>query len=424
MIQKTNPLKKIFPLLMWTTAAIFYFYEFFLQVSPSVMTKDLMSVFAIDAAGLGMLTSLYFYSYAVMQIPAGIMLDRFGAKRLLTVAALTCAAGSITFASTHIFAIACVGRLMIGFGSSFAAISCLYIASTWLPLRWFSFLTGLLITIGMTGAICGQTPLTLLVAKLGWQESMIFLGILGIAIAIILGIIVRDRKPISAKEFEQRETNLFQSLKQLIKKPQNWICASYASLMYTPTLALGALWGIDFVACKYQIPHSSAAGITSMMFLGFIIGAPLFGWLSDRFKRRKPFLYINTIGSLISISIAIYFPASYSIHFAAMSFLSFGFFSSGFIIAFSVIRETNSPSITGGAMGFMNAMNMAGGAIVPPIIGVILDIYSLHHSLSLQHFSLTGYKISLAILPAIIFTSLILLFFIKETYARPFTQTK
>ncbi len=135
--------------IVWSLSCGFYFYEFLLQVSPSVMSHELMRDFGVTSQTLGILSGVYFYSYAFMQLPGGMMMDYFGPRRLLTIATLTCALSTIAFGYTENFYAACSARLMIGFGSAFAAIGAMKLAAVWFPSNKFAFLTGLMVTIGM-----------------------------------------------------------------------------------------------------------------------------------------------------------------------------------------------------------------------------------------------------------------------------------
>ena len=123
------------PWVIWGLGALFYSYEFFLQVSPGVMAHDLMHTFKVNATQLGNLGALYFYAYAMMQIPVGVLLDSLGPRRLLTIAIIICACGAIFFGSAHTFWVAGTGRFLTGLGSAFAAVGCLHLAATGYPLN-------------------------------------------------------------------------------------------------------------------------------------------------------------------------------------------------------------------------------------------------------------------------------------------------
>ena len=421
--KKYHPL---FPWFMWALCALFYCYEFFLQASMGVMVPDLMKAFSATGTQIGNLSSLYFYAYASMQIPVGILLDNLGAKRLLTIAAATCALGSLIFGSAHTFGIAAIGRILIGFGSAFAAIGCFNIAATWLPLKRFALLTGLMLTIGMLGAVGAQKPAALLVDSIGWRHAMLSFSVVGLIIATALYFTVRDKKIISTAtdRADKSAVGLFNCLVQVVRSKQTWITAVYGGLMYLPTATIGTLWGVSFLMQSQQLTKPSAAGLVSMCFIGWAIGAPFFGWLSDRIGLRKTPMIIGSIGTLISITAVIYMPnlpthASTILTIGCLLF-TFGFFTSGFLPVFSVVREINRPENNATSLGFTNMFNMIGGAMALPLVGLLLDIsWKGAMQGNIRFYSLTNYHHALAVVPICVGLSLLLLPFIKETYCKP-----
>lgn len=282
-------IKPYFPWLIWGLATLFYAYEFFLQVSPSVMVPDLMAAFKVNAATLGNLAALYFYAYAIMQIPAGIFLDTFGPRKLLTVAVATCICGVLLFASAHSLWHAQIGRLLIGFGSSFATIGSFKLASSWFSPNRFAFISGLTVMIGMLGAIFGGAPLAILVDHVGWRASLVLFGIIGIVLCALIWLIVRDC-PMSAttststiKKTNQylQQDKLISSLSSIFKKKQNWLTAIYGGLIFAPTSAFAALWGVPYLMADHHLSNPIAASAISMIFLGWAFGSPFWGWFSD-----------------------------------------------------------------------------------------------------------------------------------------------
>src|SRR3990167_5433123 len=232
-LRKTNSnktsTKTYLPWLVWGLGCLFYFYEFLLQVSPGVMSNELMRDFSLTSQTLGILSGIYFYSYTPMQIPGGVLMDRFGPHRLLTLATTVCALGTLAFGMTDSFVTACIARLMIGFGSAFAAVGAMKLAANWFSTQRFAFMTGLTVTIGMLGAIGGEGPLALFVDYFGWRESMEILGFLGFIIALLIFLIAKDA-PDHLKINHTHlleEAPLMTSLAKLLKNKQLWLVASY-----------------------------------------------------------------------------------------------------------------------------------------------------------------------------------------------------
>ncbi len=404
--------------LVWGLAVLFYCYEFLLQVSPGVMVSDLMRDFNLNAAQVGNLSALYIYIYAGMQIPVGILIDRFGPRRLLTFAAAICAIGSCLFGSAHHLIIAGLGRILIGLGSAFAAISCLKLAANWFPLNRFALLTGLTVMVGMLGAINGQAPLALLIEHLSWRDSMYVLGLAGLILTGLIYLIVRDSPTqLTAKpEASVKKPRLWQGLKYIFGNKQTWIASIYGGLIYAPTTAFAGLWGVPFLMSAYHISRPAAAGMISFIFIGWVIGSPFWGWFSDRLQRRKPPLIIAAIGALCTMSCIIYL-VNLPLLSMNVLLLAFGFFSGGFLPVFSIVKEINPPQYNATALGFVNTLNMVGGALAQPFIGYILDFYwSGQIENGARAYQVANFHIALLIIPVMLVIALLLLPFIKETH--------
>lgn len=415
----------LLPWVVWGLGCLFYFYEFLLQVSPSVMGNELMQSFSTDGAALGILAGAYFYSYAGMQIPVGILVDRYGPHRLLFLAALICAFGSIGFGLTNSFLMATVARFFIGFGSAFAVIGTMKLAANWFPSDRFALLTGLMVTIGMLGAIGGESPLALFIHHYGWRESMLFLGVAGLGIAALIYFFAQDRPQHKSNTTltSSPPLNLWTTLKCALVNRQLWVVAFYGGLMYMPTPTLCGLWGVPFLTHKFGIDRPLAAAMISTIFIGWAIGSPIWGWISDRVGKRLPPMYIGTIGAILSFAILLYYP-SLSLKTATALLFIFGLFSSGFLPGFSIAREVSEDAYCATSLSFMNMMNMVGVALAQPLIGRLLDsswsgamengvrVYTLANFESALTFLLVGMVIALVLLP-----------FIKETHCRPTQAT-
>lgn len=413
--------RSIIPWIVWGLGCLFYFYECLLQVSPSVMSSELMRDFSVTSQTLGILSGIYFYSYAAMQLPGGVLMDYFGPHRLLTIATTICAVSTIAFGLTDNFFMACVARLMIGFGSAFAAVGSMKLAANWFPAQRFALLTGMMVTIGMLGAIGGEAPLALLIDSFGWRQSMIFMGIVGLFLALLILLIAKDSPTSKMPQHTNHaipEEPLLSSFLTLIKNRQLWLVAAYGGLMYMATPVFCGLWGVPFLMLKMNLAKATAANYISLVFVGWAIASPLWGIFSNRIGLRKPPMYIASIGALITSLVFIYAPIQSSWVMQLFLF-SFGIASAGFLPAFAVAKELCSKRYVATGLSFMNMMNMVGIALAQPIIGFILDRLwqgEIHEKIRI--YPLEAYHIALALLPAGILLSLLILPRIKETHCQ------
>lgn len=416
--QQEQYVKSLMPWLMWGLGAIFYCYETLLQVSPSVMVSDLMKAFSANGAQLGLLAAVYFYSYSSVQIPVGILLDRFGPRRLLTTATLICGSGALIFSFAHVLFVAVIGRLLIGLGSAFAAVGCMHLCATWLPLRYFASLTGVMVTMGMLGAICGQAPVSFMVAHFGWRETLFIFGMVGIVLSLTIWCIVRDNKLYHQAESVDKSIKLFSGLKQILTNKQNLIVAAYGAFMFAPTTTFGGLWGVPYLMASYHLDRHLAATLVSLLFIGWVVGSPLFGLISDRIGKRKPSMILGSYGALITLCVILFLPNLPLVLLGSVLF-GFGFFSSGFLPSFSIIREINPHKLNATSIGFMNTFNMLTGAILQPLVGLLLDLtWKGTMSNGIREYSVSNFHAGLILLPIGLLIALIILPFIKETFCK------
>jgi sugar phosphate permease len=400
--------------IIWAVAALYYSYEFFLRISPTVMVPDLMQAFKVDAAALGILSACYYYAYASMQIPVGMLLDRFGIRRLLTVAALLVAGGCFAFAYTTSLWVAEVARIFMGLGSAFAFISCVKLARAWFTHTWLAVVIGLTNTLGVMGAIFGEAPLAHFVLTMGWRETLWIAGGVGLTLALLISLIVRNA-PKNNNLIHKKAVvpEFWQGLKCVVSKPSNWLVGIFAGLMVAPISAFTELWSVPFLMQVQHVSRVDAALLSTIMFIGIACGGPVHGWLSGRFKSRLPVLRGGAIGALVCLIIILYIQIPSEIILICL-LLFFGFFTSSMLLCFAINSENNPLWATGVAVGFTNMLVMAGGAVFQPLVGYLLDVYAGVKPLQVvTQFSTHDFQLALTILPICLLCAVILVHFIK-----------
>ncbi len=418
MLQQKSKMS-VLPWVICALAALFYCYEYFLRISPSVFTDDLMNTYGLGGAALGNLVAFYYYAYTPMQLPVGLLMDRYGPRALLTLASLLCAIGSFLFAATQIVLIAQMGRFLVGFGSSFAFVGVLKLASIWLKRENFGFVVGLATTLGMVGAMVGQNALARLVKTFGWQQVTYASAVFGVVLALILWGMIRNgdtREVIVSKPvFFSR---IFKDLFVALQNRQIWLAGIVGGLLYIPTSVFAELWGVPYLEQAQGFSVSDAAGAISMIFLGWAIGGPLIGAISDRLRRRKlPII----LGSFVAAGLMtlFLFTDHMSQTMICITLLIFGIFSSAENITFAIARESCSDSIAGTAVAVNNFLVMLGGMLLQPLVGKMLDV-KWNGVMENGHrvFTNADYQHALLVLPVGLLLAGIMTFFIRETYAK------
>lgn len=401
---------------IWVLAALFYFYEFILRVSPSVMVPELMQSFGITASAVGVLSAFYLYAYAPMQLPVGLLMDRFGVKKILSIASICCGLGAILFSISQDLAVASLGRLLIGGSSAFAFIAMVYVTSHWFPVRKRAFLIGLANSVAMLGASAGTGPLTTLVQNIGWRSTIGFFGGFGIILGILVYFILRkDRRDSRIeKETAEKEASLLSTLKQVTSKRNSWINAFVGLFFYITTTAFAGLWGISFVQAAYGVSKEVAGYAMSMVFAGWLVGGPLVGLFSDMIGKRKTPIRFGIIGALLCLIPVIYFPAIPIFAVYVLLFLV-GVFSSAELLNFTLAIELNSPRAKATAAAFTNFIISCGDALVQPLVGFLLDLnWDGTKQDGIPFYKTVDYQIALSCLPIALVLGFLLLFFIKE----------
>jgi MFS family permease len=403
----------LLPWIFWGVAASFYLYEFFARVAPSVMSQTLQHDFDMSASELGFVMGLYYLAYAPMQLVVGIALDRFGSKRLLSSAAIIAGLGCLTFAIAHTTAVAGLGRIMLGIGSSFAYVGAVYVATVWFPRRRLALIMGMTAALGTLGAALGQAPLEVAVQEYGWRSAMYTAALGGLFIALMIWFIVPKRPDwfLKLAALEQRVTKvtMFAGLREVVSDGQTWLVSIISLLLYVPISTFGALWGDAYIKTSCGVSSETAAWAMTMMFLGFAVGGPLLGWVSDKYSTRRMPMLLG--GGLCAASISMLLFASIFPFWITVVFLIFtGFFAGAQVITFATAVEQHANYCKATAVAFVNFFVMLGGFLLQPVFGAVLDVTSNSDS-----YTPADYRIALILLPLCLTLGTILCKWLHET---------
>lgn len=392
----------------WSIAALFYAYEFIHRVVPSILTEELREAFSVNEHQLGIIGAMYFYAYAAFQLPAGILVDRYGAKRLLVIASAVLTLGSFLFTTTSSSGLAQVSRFMIGAGSAFAFVGCLKIGAQWLAMSSFPLVVGLTNLCGTFGALLGGTPLSYLIKQIGWREALMEVSFAGVFITLLLWFFLQDKK--SSSRNESTTYGLLTGLALVMKTPQSWLIAIYGALLVAPIVALPEMWGVEFLKVAYDISATQASAITHTIFVGTAVGGPLIGWAASYISDKAHFMMISTLGALILLLAFIYwnqlpFANLYTILFC------YGVLTANMLLCFSLMTKLHPNWAQGAAIGFTNMVIMASGGLTQHSIGWLLNKLRSQH---LGIYLVEDYHIALSVLPICLLFAICITLFIKQ----------
>ncbi len=378
-----------------------------------------MKTFRVNAAGFGVISSFYFYAYAPMQLPAGLLFDRYGPRKLMTYALILCAIGSFFFASTDSLFTAAIGRFIIGIASAFSFIGVLVLISRWFPPQQFALFAGIAQLMSSVGAIFGEMPLAYLMTHVGWRNASFILAIIGLILAGLIWLIIRDYPHrTQLRTNKQREFIAeWHRLVNVCKHSYTWITGAYAFSIWTPIAVFAALWGVPYLQQKYAISIITASGMCTMIWLGIGIGSPLLGWVSDHCNSRRLALGVSSLFGLIASIALLYIPVlTFSWMYLVLFLLGLG--AGGQTVSFAVVKDNNPPELVGTASGFNNLSVLIGGAVFQPLVGFVLEhggTLSLNNGLHV--YPIERYNKALSVMPFCFLLSLIIvLFFLKESY--------
>jgi sugar phosphate permease len=362
--------------------ALLYFFSYFHRIAPVVVAGDLMRAFAVSAAALGGLSAVYPYCFAAMALPGGSLADTLGPRRTLTLGALTMSAGSMLFGTAHTFGLAFLGRLLVGLGASVILIASLRLAAEWFRTDEFATVSGGSQSVGSLGALVGTTPLALLVEEVGWRLSFVGIGGVTLLLAGACFLVVRDRpEQLGLPALEASHRSPTPSLRATLagippvaRNPRTWTAALTSSGVYGAFVAFFGLWGVPYLTQVHGMPRVGASNLVALGAGGLLVGAPLFGWLSDRVleRRRAPLIVAAALYAAAWAALVVPAGGPPAAWLGPLCFL-LGFGSGAVVIVFACLREVNDPRHVGVALGFHNLPVFLAFALMQWLTGVVLD---------------------------------------------------
>lgn len=413
----------LWPVVIGIVASLPYIYEYLLRVMPAAMTKGLLVSFDIQAVGLGTLGAAYFWGYAAMQVPVGMLLDKYGARRLLAIGMLLAALATWLFGFTTHFSVAVLSRVMVGAVVAFGYLGALRIGSRWFPDKRFALYAGLVQLLGCVGAILGGAPVAAISDHVHWRVAAYLIAGLGVILAVIIYVVLRDQP----SKQQQLSLGLRQitehdqlALGLVFKNPQTWWVALYGFAIWAPITIFPSLWGVPFLETLYQINAVKATSMIASVWVGVAFGGPLLGWLSNHIhNRRLPMIVSAIVALLTSLMIILAAPWLSKGMMIILLFL-FGMAGSAQALCFGLVLDLQRREAIATASGFTNMAVILGGVILQPAVGFVLNHLwdgSLLHGV--PAYSVHAYQMGLLMMPLCsVLAWVTVQFFIKPTYAK------
>lgn len=410
--------KKIAPFVICILGSFFYIYDYFLAVSPSVMTGELLTSFDLTAGSLGTMLAVFFLASTFFQIPAGVLLDRFGARALLSLAVLISGVGTLWFGLAHAPWEIGGARLLMGIGSPFAFLGALFLASRWFAHKYFAFIAGLVQVGAAAGCIIGGGPLAALVNIFGWRESMIDIGFVTLILSLLFWLVLRDGTPqvkVAPHYHNQRLLDVF-------KIKSVWWIAVVGFATWITVTGVGALWGVPYLMGVYNLTNEAAGYLYVLLWLGLGLGSPLIGWWSDRLKKRKlPFYVCFTVGILAGILFML--APSLPLWLICVVLFLLGFTASLQSLTFGIAKDLIPHKHFVAASGLINLAAVFTGVVSQPLIGYLVDWHARTRSVVTHTYAVSDYQLGFIVVPLILLLGLVVTYFcLPETHCKPVYQ--
>ena len=391
----------------WLITAVYYFYQYALRSAPAVMMPQLSDAFGLDALGVASMVGLFYYGYSPFSLVAGAAMDGLGPRKVVPLGAAAVGAGALLFATGNREA-ASVGRLLQGAGGVFALVGAAYIATTNFPASRAATLIGATQMFGMAGGSAGQFVVGPLIAGgIAWTTFWVGMGLFGLLMSVALFFLLPAGAP-SRRSGDWIPAALV-AMGRVFRNPQSILCGVVAGLLFIPTTIFDMIWGVRYLQEARGLDYASAVIRSATVPLGWIIGCPLLGFLSDRIGRRKPVIVSGGVVLFACLSWILYGPADvfppYVLGIVA------GLASGAAMLPYTVIKEANPPEVSGTSTGVVNFLNFTFSALLGPVFAWLLAaVRGAGASMTAEHYQAAFQPLLYGVALSIVLTLLL-----KET---------
>lgn len=402
---------------VWTILALMYIFVTFHRMATGVVRADLQETFGIGAAQFANIGSMYFYAYFIMQIPSGILADKLGPKKTVTIFSILAAIGSVIFGLAPTLTIAYIGRFLVGIGVSVVFICLIKIQSRWFYSKNFALMIGFAGLAANAGALLAQTPLVYAASAFGWRSTFVYLGIVMLFFTALTMIFVKDdptekglpgMDELEGRAAVKNDVKVGEALKSVMSNPGTWIAGIVNIGLYVGYVVLLGQFGGSFLMTAYGLTQIQAANLIMSAVFGSAVGSIAIGYVSDRIKKRKIILVLLSALTLVGWILFIYVKIPTGL--LALLLFALGFVMTNFTMTWTIANEVNDRRLSGIATGVVNCVAFAGAAIIPVIMGKILDANNAN--------LFGGYQKAFLVLIGFVGISVAASFFATETNAQ------
>lgn len=402
------PLKNkttFYPWICWFLAAVFYFFQYGLLAIPSVLSADFQTSLLINTTELSILYSAFLYTYVFMQVPVGLMFDRYRSRNILFIATLLLALGCLLLAVSHTLWVGILARMVMGVGGSFAFVGALYLGRTWFSVLIFPLIVGM--TESMSGlSEVGLLPFIAYLNKLQhWRIIHVEFGMVVILLATLIFFTVSDKRK---ERVKVRTFSVKGELKLILRSPVVWLLSIFSGCTFVFVMSIANMWGAPLLAAYYHIPIWKAAIESGMVMLGYTVGCFGIGWIARYVSDRLLILIFATI-QFVTMMVFWYF--EFDLTAAGVLLFIIGLSSASIPIVFDYLKKIVPISSYGVSCGFLNMFFGGFGILLSPVVGYIFE---------------TTKNVYLSFVPALVcsFFALVVAVILREVKIKPITPEK
>lgn len=357
------------PWIVCIAASLLFFYEFIQGTMFASIADQVMRDFHIEADKMVYLSSAYYLANVLFLFVAGVLLDRYSAKKMLVGAMFFCVISTFILARTNSFYIAFFCRFIIGVGSAFCFLGPIRLATRWFKPQQMAFVTGVVVTMAMSGGMLAQYPLMTLVLQVGWRNALTQVSWVGVVMLLAMIRLVKD-KPQNYQEPVAETTNLWQLTKQAYMNKETVLAGVYASLMNMGIAIFGAVMGQLYLIQRLGVTQDKAAAVNGMLFLGAMIGGPLVGFWSDKIQKRLLPMKVGALVSLALVLAILYAPVSVTL--MGTLFFLLGISTSSQVISYPFVAEKTPPMLIACSLSLVSVILQGGYIVYQNIYSAVL----------------------------------------------------
>lgn len=355
---------RILTWMIWTIASVFYAYQYVLRVMPNIMLHDIIEQFHIDAATFGQFSGVYYIGYSLMHLPIGILLDRFGPRKIMSACIILMIVGlsPLLFATHWTYPI--IGRFLIGIGSSAAILGLFKIIRTAFTEARFARMLSFSVTIGLIGAIYGGGPVHYMRETLSYEAVIYSFAAAGLMLALVTYWIVPDIQ-------SGPKRTVLSDVKEVLRNTKVVWCCVFAGLMVGALEGFADVWGTSFLQQAYGLDSAIAAGLPSMMYIGMCFGSPLLSLISERMGS-----YLLTIigaGLIMVVSFVLLLICPLKMSFLSLNFVGVGICCAYQILAIYKASTYVREQVAGLCTAVANMIIMTFGYVFHTLMGGIIN---------------------------------------------------